>query len=75
MTLPYRKLQEGSISSPVEPKKVGDEYGTLDAICEDCMHAFEHKDIKVLKAALQALIDHIQDVDEEQDKDEFQPKS
>lgn len=47
------------------------EYSTLDAVCEDCMHAFHTKDVKMLKAAFEALIEHIQEQDSKQDREEF----
>lgn len=55
---------------PAKTQKMGDEFGTLDAICEDCMQAFHSKDVKMLKAALEALIEHIREEDETQDKED-----
>jgi hypothetical protein len=71
--LPFLKNQkEGGMSGPVEIeiRKTQDEdesYEMLDAIADDIMHAFEHKDRAVLKGALEALCGYIQEQDEIQD--------
>ncbi len=70
--LPFLKdRHEGSASSPAEViKREPDEesFEMLDAVVEDMMMAFEKKDRSMLKGALEALCEHIQDQDEEQDE-------
>lgn len=70
--LPFLKdRHEGAMSGPVESiKRDPDEeqdYEMLDAICHDMMEAFEKKDKKLLKATLEALLEHIKEQDEIQD--------
>jgi hypothetical protein len=47
-----------------------DEYNLLDAVVEDIFEAFLKKDKRMLKMALEALIDHIKEEDEIQDAHE-----
>jgi len=72
MGLPFLKNKEGSASSAVESveRKPDDEpsYDTVDAVAEDILSAVASKDVKLLKAALQSLIEHIQDQDTAQDE-------
>ena len=72
MGLPFLKNKEGSASSPAGSieRKPDDEpsYDTVDAVAEDIMSAVSSKDVKRLKAALQSLIEHIQDLDNLQDE-------
>lgn len=74
--LPFLKdRHEGGMSGPVEtierePDEAS-EYGMLDAIAEDLMEAFHKKDKKLLKDALEAFMEHIQDQDIEQDQEEL----
>lgn len=73
--LPFLKNQkEGGGSSPVEHVEFGaeegapdEEFGLLDAVAEDLLMAIERKDKKMLKAALESLMDHIKADDEVQD--------
>lgn len=71
--LPFLKnKQEGSMSSPVEvierkPDEGSGAFEMLDAVAEDMFEAFEKKDKSLLKSALEALVDHIQMMDEKQD--------
>lgn len=72
MTTPFMKNKEGSMSAPVEHIEMettegNDEFGMLDSVVEDMMYAFEKKDKKMLKAALQSLVEHIQEQDVMQD--------
>lgn len=75
--LPFLKdRHEGGMSGPVETKKrESDEepqsFGMLDAIVEDMLEAFHKKDKKLLKASLEALMEHIQEEDEIQDHEEM----
>ncbi len=74
--LPFLKdRNEGSMSGPVEKISMNDsgeepEYGMLDAIAEDFIEGVQKKDKKLLKGALEALIEHIQSEDHSQDADE-----
>lgn len=71
--LPFLKdRHEGSASSPVEQsiKRSPDEDMDLDmlsAVADDMMEAFHKKDKKLLKECLEALVEHIQEEDEDQD--------
>ncbi len=73
--LPFLKnKQEGSMSGPVESMKIGpdegdESYGMLDAVVEDMLEAIGKKDKTLLKGALQALVEHIQDADAIQDQE------
>lgn len=75
--IPFLKdRHEGSMSGPVDEvierkSDEPEEYGMLDAIAEDLMDAFHKKDKKLLKGALEALIEHIQGMDMEQDAGEI----
>ncbi len=67
-----RKKQEGSVSAHDEikmrePDEGESEFGMLDAIVEDMLEAFHSKDKRLLKSALEALMDHIKEEDEIQD--------
>ncbi len=72
--LPFLKNKEGSASSPVEVLErepdESSEYGTLDAVVDDfataCGVAEEKKGL--LKSALEALVEHIQGMDKQQDQ-------
>jgi hypothetical protein len=71
--IPFLKKKEAAMSGPVEvmerePDEGKEEsFEMLDAICQDMMDAFHKKDHKLLKSALEALVEHIQDVDASQD--------
>jgi hypothetical protein len=71
--LPFlKKKNEGGASASVdvierEPDE-GSEFDMLDAVVDDFMTAFEKKDKKLLKDALQALCEHLQDMDATQDE-------
>jgi hypothetical protein len=71
--LPFRKKDDDGLGQAVIPKierKSDDEgsYDMLDAVAEDLLLALEKKDKGMIKAALQSLCDHIQDMDAEQDE-------
>ena len=74
--LPFLKdRHEGSASTPSETiKREPDEesFEMLDAVVEDMMMAFEQKDKSMLKGALEALVEHIQSQDEEQDEQYYE---
>lgn len=79
--LPFLKDRHegGSMSGPVDSIKRDSDteekeesFGMLDAIVEDMIDAFQKKDKKLLKGALEALIEHIQDQDQIQDKEEIE---
>lgn len=72
--LPFLKnREEGAMSAPVDPieRKPDDEsaYDMLDAIAEDLLSAVEKKDKGLLKSALSALCEHVQDMDVKQDQE------
>lgn len=52
----------------VEVREHDDGFDMLDAVAEDLLMAFEKKDKAMLKSALQALCDHIADLDVKQDE-------
>lgn len=71
--LPFLKnREEGGMSGPIESvERKPDEdaaYDMLDAVAEDFLLAIEKKDKKLLKEALSALCEHLQDTDEKQDQ-------
>jgi hypothetical protein len=68
--LPFLKnRQEASASSDDDPvERKPDEVGLLDAVASDLLRAFEKKDKKLLKEALEALCEHIQSLDEAEDQ-------
>lgn len=72
--IPFLKdRHEGSMSGPVESiAREPDEesFEMLDAIVEDMLEAFQKKDKKLLKGALEALVEHIQEEDHIQDEGE-----
>lgn len=71
--LPFLKKKEGAMSSPVEvierePDEGAEPFEMLDAVVDDMLEAMEKKDKKLLKSALEALCEHIQDMDVKQDE-------
>lgn len=72
--LPFLKNKhEGSMSGPVEiierePDEGSESFEMLDAIVEDMIEAMHSKNKGLLKSALEALCEHIQDIDEKQDE-------
>lgn len=66
-----KKKQEAGISTGPDEIKMRspdeDSFELLDAIVEDMLEAFHKKDKKLLKMALESLIDHIKEEDEIQD--------
>jgi hypothetical protein len=76
MALPFLKKKDGAAAStPVEvlerkpDEDTPEDMDMLDACAEDFLQAIKMKDAKMLREALEALISHIQMLDEEQDKD------
>lgn len=70
--LPFRKRQDDGVGvGPVDVKErkpdEGPSYGMLDAVAEDILAAIATKDKVLLKEALMALVEHIQDADAQQD--------
>ncbi len=64
--LPFLKnKQEGAMATDVT---VDESYGTLDAVAQDMMEAFDKKDVGLLKSALGALREVLKEEDVEQDK-------
>lgn len=68
--LPFLKKTEGAVSQPIKTiEREHDEgFDLLDAIAEDLLEAFKKGDKGRVKAALEAFVDHIQTLDEEEDK-------
>jgi len=69
--LPFMKnKQEASFSGDDDTitRNHDDSYDTLDAVAEDLLAALGQKDKKMVKAALQALCEHIKDLDITQDE-------
>lgn len=67
MTLPFLKHEKeaGSASMDVED----DDYSMLDAIAEDLMTALEKSNKSMIKEALSALCEYIQEQDIKQDNE------
>ncbi len=74
MPLPFLKNRDDGVGvGPVEaierkPDEEGD-YDMLDAVAEDMMAAFKSGDVKALKEALEALVDHVKAQDVVQDEE------
>lgn len=71
--LPFLKNRDdGAASMPMETKERSPDedasYDMLDAVAEDLLMAIEKKDKSLLKSALSALCDHLQDMDSQQDQ-------
>ncbi len=74
--LPFlkNKHEGSSSSSPDDSMSMGDEgedseFGMLDAIAGDLLEAFKKHDKKLIKYALEALMEHIQGQDQIQDEE------
>lgn len=71
--LPFLKERhEAAASGPVEKISIeeGDgDFGMIDAIVEDLLEGVHKKDKKLVKGALEALIEHIKSEDEIQDEE------
>ncbi len=64
--LPFLKnKQEASMSEGEEPEA---SFGTLDAVAQDMLEAFDKKDSSLLKQALEALCEYVREEDLEQDQ-------
>jgi len=76
--LPFLKnKQEGGMSGPMDSiKRESDSdeesFEMLDAVVDDILEAVHKKDKALLKGALEAFMEHIQDQDEVQDHDEME---
>lgn len=71
-----KKKQEASVSAGPDEIKMrkpdeAQEFELLDAVVEDFMEAIQTKNKRLLKMALEALIDHIKEEDEIQDEEEI----
>lgn len=72
--LPFLKnKQEGGAAGPVEtierePDEGSEKFDVLDAVAEDLLQALEQKDKGLLKSALEAFAEHLQDMDDQQDQ-------
>lgn len=72
--LPFLKSKDDGVGvAPVDVMQRkpddGADYDMLDAVADDMLMALEKKDKKLLKSALSALVDHLQAMDEQQDKE------
>lgn len=72
--LPYLRNRDdglgvGTMESKERKPDDGGGYEMLDAIAEDLLLAVEKKSKVMIKAALASLVSHIQDADEEKDKE------
>lgn len=73
--LPFLKKRDdvAAVSVPEtiarKPDDPADSYDMLDAVAEDMLLALEKKDKGLLKDALTALCEHLQDMDAETDKE------
>lgn len=77
--IPFLKhKKEAAMSGPdevLERKPDEDkEFDLLDAVVSDMMEAFEKKDKGLLKYALEALMEHMEEVDEIQDEELLEEK-
>lgn len=76
--LPFMKSkQEASVvdgdDEPIVRKPDdGSSLDMLDAVADDMLAAFQKKDKALLKSALDALCEHIQSLDEEQDQQQLE---
>lgn len=69
--LPFLKNKEdAAIAGPVEviEREHDDSFDMLDAVASDILVAVDKKDKALLKEALAALCEHLQDMDEQQDE-------
>lgn len=72
--LPFMKKKDEVVASNADDevlKRKPDEeegFGMLDAVAGDMLEAFQKGDKALLKSALDALVEHIQAEDEEQDQ-------
>lgn len=78
MTIPFLKRRDeasmiGDEDEPIRRKSdnPGD-YEMLDAVCDDMMESIEKGDRAMLKSALEALVEHIMSLDEEQDEEDYE---
>lgn len=71
--MPFLKNKDDGVGAgPVETKHrkpdEGEDMDMLSAVAQDMLSAFEKKDKALLKEALAALVEHIQEEDEEMDE-------
>ena len=67
MTLPYLKHEQEAGSAAMDSEDA--DYSMLDAIVEDFLACIKRPDKSTMKAALQALIEHMQEADQKQDSE------
>lgn len=65
--LPYLKHEKESGSASSDPED--GEFTMLDAIAEDLLAALKKSDKTLVKTALQALCEYLQEEDQEQDEE------
>ena len=69
--LPFLKNREdaaASLPAETQEREHDEDFDLLSAVAEDILAAIEKRDIKRLKSALEALCEHIQDLDSTQDQ-------
>ncbi len=69
--LPFLKNRDdAAVSTPVETKERGhdEDFDLLGAVAGDMIAAIESKDAKLLRSALEAFCEYIQDLDAAQDQ-------
>lgn len=74
--LPFLKnRQEGSVSGEVETKERAhdEDFDMLGAVADDLLDAFKAGDRRLLRDALEALVEHVRDMDIAQDTQEMKP--
>lgn len=72
--LPFMKKKDEVSAGNAEDESItrkpdeGQGFGMLDAVADDMLEAFQKGDKALLKSALDALVEHIQSEDQEQDQ-------
>ena len=69
--LPFLKNRDDGIGvgeTETKEREHDEDFDLLGAVAEDLLAAIEKKDAKLLRSALEALCEHIQDLDAVQDQ-------
>ena len=69
--LPFLKNRDDGVASgpaEVKEREHDEDFDLLGAVAEDLIAALHAKDAKMVRAALEALCEHIQDLDSAQDQ-------
>lgn len=74
--LPFMKKKEEVVATNADDEVLkrdhDEDFDMLSAVADDLMMAFEKKDKALLKSALEALCDHVQNMDEVQDQQQLE---